>query len=107
ETLASLAARKEALLADTEEERSAAEQRIGQLAEEAEDLRDLIARLAEGPPAAKPAETEVDVAALPPADRDAMQPAIRDFPTVPGSLAMPVRGTVTVPYGGMTGSGEA
>src|SRR5690606_4538071 len=61
ETLASLAARKEALLADTEEERSAAEQRIGQLAEEAEDLRDLIARLAEGPPAAKPAETEVDV----------------------------------------------
>lgn len=119
ETLASLAARKEELLAETDAERAASEDRIAQLADEAEDLRDLIARLAEAePPAAKPeAESEPEtapetdtgeqVAALPDVPATDLEPAIRPFPTVPGELVMPVRGAIVIGYGGVTSAGEA
>jgi len=108
ETLATLAARKEELLVETDAERAASEQRIAQLADEAEDLRDLIARLAETePPASKPEAENDQVAALPDTPGPGLEPEMRAFPTVPGELVMPVRGDVVVGYGGVTSTGEA
>jgi septal ring factor EnvC (AmiA/AmiB activator) len=108
ETLATLAARKEELLAETDAERAASAERLAQLAEEAEDLRDLIVRLAESePPASKPETDGEQVAALPEAPATDLEPEMREFPTVPGELVMPVRGDIVVGYGGVTGTGEA
>lgn len=109
ETLATLAARQEELLAETAAERAESEARIAQLADEAEDLRDLIARLEETePPASKPdADAEVQVASLPDAPSTDLEPEMRAFPTVPGDLVMPVRGAIVIGYGGVTSAGEA
>jgi septal ring factor EnvC (AmiA/AmiB activator) len=106
-TLTALAERKQGLLAETDAERAASEARLARLAEEAADLKDLIARLDAGPPAGKPAEGETQVAALPPAGAAALVPELRAFPAVPGGLVMPVRGSVTLGYGGTNESGEA
>ncbi len=108
ETLATLAARQEELLAETDAERAESEARLAQLAEEAEDLRDLIARLAEAkPPAEKPAFAGEQVAALPDLPATGLVPEMRAFPTEPGGLAMPVRGEIVIGYGGVTATGEA
>lgn len=108
ETLVSLAARQEELLAETDAERAESEARIAQLAEDAADLRDLIARLDEAePPTEKPEPEAEQVAALPEAPETDLFPEMRAFPTVPGGLVMPVRGDIVIGYGGVTATGEA
>jgi septal ring factor EnvC (AmiA/AmiB activator) len=125
EEIASLIEAKAALLAETEEERKKASERAAALAAEANDMRDLLARLAAEQEraataqnsvrsreeqqaldaeilklpnsSARPAEPSAEVAALGPQAVPLIErpTLVRPFPSVPGGLLMPARGTVT------------
>ena len=112
--LASLVEQMEGMRSETESERQAAEARIETLAGEAADLRDLMARLATLPPekpASEPApdasSDRADPAIAAAAVATAPPPELRDFPSGPGGLVLPVRGRLVLGYGAATGTGEA
>ena len=113
-----LLARKSALRNRTLEEQHAQEVRVAGLAAEANDLRELIDKLAAEaaaappPPLSKPAVEATPpapktamVAALPPADFAAPEDT-RSFTQARGTLALPARGRLVGAYGQTDASGE-
>ncbi|WP_162913429.1 peptidoglycan DD-metalloendopeptidase family protein [Rhodospirillaceae bacterium SYSU D60014] len=103
--IAALIERKHALRQTTAKSEAAAAERVAALAREAENLRDLIARLTAKPPPRKPTQTAMLFPVPPPPPRlapDTAEPAavmrlptpetIRTFPAEQASLTMPARG---------------
>ena len=113
--IAALIERKHALQQSTAQSEAAAAEQVADLAREAEDLRDLIARLTAKPPPPKPSQTASLFPVPPPSPRptpEAPEPAtmmrlqppleapetIRAFPAERASLTMPARGMLVTRF---------